>query len=111
MTVGWRAPEESDGLVDRNVAPLVASPRAERPEMITWTVAELKQFLRSVEGHRMHVGHSSIAVTIDLYSHAVPGRQRGAAAVMGDLILGWRNGDAAGDGRRFDASSCTYGES
>lgn len=32
-------------------------------------------------------GHSSIAVTIDLYSHAVPGLQRDAAGVVGDLIL------------------------
>jgi integrase len=27
-----------DGLVDRNVASLVSPPRAERPEMTTWTV-------------------------------------------------------------------------
>ena len=34
------------------------------------------------------LGHSSIAVTIDLYSHAVPGLQREAAGVIGDLIFG-----------------------
>ncbi len=34
------------------------------------------------------LGHSSIAVTINLYSHAVPGLQREAAGVVGDLIFG-----------------------
>ncbi len=33
------------------------------------------------------LGHS-IAVTIDLYSHAVPGLEREAAGVVGDLIRG-----------------------
>jgi len=52
-----------DGLVDRNVASLVSPPRAERPEMSTWTVAELKQFLRSVEGHRLYAGFVVLATT------------------------------------------------
>jgi integrase len=40
------------------------------------------------------LGHSSIAVTIDLYSHAVPGLPREAAAgVVGDLIFGGGRGD------------------
>jgi integrase len=52
-----------DGLVDRNVASLVSPPRAERPEMSTWTVAELKQFLRSVEGHRLYATFVVFATT------------------------------------------------
>ena len=36
------------------------------------------------------LGHSSIAVTLDLYSHAVPGLQREAAGVVGNLIFGAR---------------------
>ena len=38
------------------------------------------------------LGHSSIAVTIDLYSHAVPGLQREAAGVVGALIFGGPRG-------------------
>ncbi len=52
-----------DGLVDRNVASLVSPPRVERPEMSTWTVTELKQFLRSVEGHRLYAGFVVLATT------------------------------------------------
>jgi integrase len=52
-----------DGLVDRNVASLVSSPRAEQPEMTTWTVTELKQFLRSVEGHRLYAAFVVLATT------------------------------------------------
>jgi integrase len=52
-----------DGLVDRNVASLVSPPRAERPEMSTWTVTELKQFLRSVEGHRLYSAFVVLATT------------------------------------------------
>lgn len=52
-----------DGLVDRNVASLVSPPRAERPEMTTWTVSELKQFLRSVEGHRLYAAFVVLATT------------------------------------------------
>ncbi len=51
------------GLVDRNVASLVPPPRAERPEMNTWTVAELKQFLRSVDGHRLYAAFVVLATT------------------------------------------------
>lgn len=52
-----------DGLVDRNVASLVSPPRGERPEMSTWTVGELKQFLRSVEGHRLYAAFVVLATT------------------------------------------------
>lgn len=52
-----------DGLVDRNVASLVSPPRAERPEMSTWTVGELKQFLRSIEGHRLYAAFVVLATT------------------------------------------------
>jgi len=52
-----------DGLVDRNVASLVSPPRAERPEMSSWTVAELKQFLRSVDGHRLYAAFVVLATT------------------------------------------------
>lgn len=52
-----------DGLVDRNVASLVSPPRAERPEMNTWTVAELKEFLGSVDGHRLHAAFVVLATT------------------------------------------------
>lgn len=52
-----------DGLVDRNVASLVSPPRAERPEMSTWTVGELKQFLRTVEGHRLYAAFVVLATT------------------------------------------------
>ena len=52
-----------DGLVDRNVASLVSPPRAERPDMSTWTVAELKQFLRSVKGHRLYAACVALATT------------------------------------------------
>jgi integrase len=44
------------------------------------------------------LGHSSIAVTIDLYSHAVPGLQREAAGVIGDLILGAAEPSVGGEG-------------
>ncbi len=57
------ADAERDGLVDRNVASLVSPPRAERPEMTTWTVTELKQFLRSVEGHRLYAAFVVLATT------------------------------------------------
>jgi integrase len=52
-----------DGLVDRNVASLVSPPRAERPEMSTWKVGELKQFLRSVEDHRLYAAFVALATT------------------------------------------------
>lgn len=52
-----------DGLVDRNVASLVSPPRAERPEMSTWTVGELKQFLRWAEGHRLYGAFVVLATT------------------------------------------------
>lgn len=52
-----------DRLVDRNVASLVSPPRAERPEMSTWTVTELKQFLRSVDGHRLYAAFVVLATT------------------------------------------------
>lgn len=52
-----------DGLVDRNIASLVSLPRADRPEMSTWTVGELKQFLRSVEGHRLYAAFVVLATT------------------------------------------------
>jgi len=44
------------------------------------------------------LGHSSIAMTIDLYSHAVPGLQREAAGVVGDLILGVAGPSVGGEG-------------
>jgi integrase len=44
------------------------------------------------------LGHSSIAITIDLYSHAVPGLQREAAGVVGDLILGAAEPSVGGKG-------------
>ncbi len=50
-----------DGLVDRDVASLVSPPRAERPEVTTWTVTELRQFLRSVEGHRLYAAFVVLA--------------------------------------------------
>jgi integrase len=65
-----------DGLVDRNVASLVSPPRAERPEMTTWTVAELKQFLRSVEGHRLYAAFVVLATT-GMRRGEVLGLQRG----------------------------------
>jgi integrase len=65
-----------DGLVDRNVASLVSPPRAERPEMSTWTVAELKQFLRSVEGHRLYAAFVVLATT-GMRRGEVLGLQRG----------------------------------
>ena len=33
-------------------------------------------------------GHSTIAVTLDLYSHAVPSLQREAAKEMGEALFG-----------------------
>jgi integrase len=33
-------------------------------------------------------GHSSIQVTLDIYSHLTPGMQQGAAALIGALVLG-----------------------
>jgi integrase len=34
------------------------------------------------------LGHSSIAITLDLYTHLVPGMQEDAAALIGSLVLG-----------------------
>ncbi len=34
------------------------------------------------------LGHSSISITLDLYSHVVPGMQEDAAAKVGALIFG-----------------------
>jgi integrase len=34
------------------------------------------------------LGHSSIAITLDIYSHLAPGMQEDAAALIGSLILG-----------------------
>jgi integrase len=65
-----------DGLVDRDVASLVSPPRAERPEMTTWTVAELKQFLRSVEEHRLYAAFVVLATT-GMRRGEVLGLQRG----------------------------------
>lgn len=44
------------------------------------------------------LGHSSIAVTIDLYSHAVPGLQRETAGVVGELIFGGAGASVGGEG-------------
>jgi integrase len=44
------------------------------------------------------LGHSTIAVTIDLYSHAVPGVQREAAGVIGDFILRAAESSVGGEG-------------
>lgn len=52
-----------DGLVDRNVASLVSPLQAERPEMTTWTVTELKQFHRSGEGYRLFAAFVVSATT------------------------------------------------
>lgn len=34
------------------------------------------------------LGHASVAITLDLYSHVVPDMQQDAAAVMGRLLFG-----------------------
>ncbi|HEX5004955.1 MAG TPA: tyrosine-type recombinase/integrase [Gemmatimonadales bacterium] len=36
------------------------------------------------------LGHSSIAITLDLYSHVIPGMQAEAAEKLGAMILGTR---------------------
>ena len=90
-----------DGLVDRNVASLVSPSCAERPEMTTWTVTELKQFLRSVEGHRLYAAFVVLATTgmrrgevlglqgvdVDL-AHAEPPVRRTVVVVDGRIAIG-----------------------
>ncbi|MGH2589801.1 MAG: hypothetical protein ACRDGW_03275 [Actinomycetota bacterium] len=34
------------------------------------------------------LGHSSIQITLDLYSHVAPGMQEDAAARVGELVFG-----------------------
>jgi integrase len=34
------------------------------------------------------LGHSSIAITLDIYSHVAPGMQEAAAAQLGALVFG-----------------------
>jgi integrase len=36
------------------------------------------------------LGHSSTSITLDLYSHVIPGLQEEAAAKLGEMILGDR---------------------
>jgi integrase len=35
------------------------------------------------------LGHSSVTITLDTYSHAIPGLQRDAAELVAALIPGW----------------------
>jgi integrase len=34
------------------------------------------------------LGHASVAITLDVYSHVLPNMQQDAAAAMGDLLVG-----------------------
>jgi hypothetical protein len=43
------------------------------------------------------LGHSSIAITLDTYSHVVPGLQEAAASTLASLVLGTRLTRAAGE--------------
>lgn len=42
------------GVISRNVSDFAELPRAERPEMTTWSLDELKQFLHHTESHRLY---------------------------------------------------------
>ena len=72
-----------------------------RPEMTTWTVTELTQFLRSVEGHRLYAAFVVLATTgmrrgevlglqgvdVDL-AHAEPPVRRTVVVVDGRIAIG-----------------------
>jgi integrase len=34
------------------------------------------------------LGHATVAITLDIYSHAIPALQQNAAAVVADLVTG-----------------------
>ncbi|WIG60724.1 MAG: hypothetical protein OJF49_003472 [Ktedonobacterales bacterium] len=34
------------------------------------------------------LGHASVSITLDIYSHVIPDMQQDAAAVMGSLLVG-----------------------
>jgi integrase len=52
------------------------------------------------------LGHASVAITLDIYSHVLPDMQQDAAAIMGHLLSAGNNGAAAGQVRSpFDSHS------
>ena len=70
------------GIVHRNVVAQASPPRAEAREMMTWTAAELKRFLESIQGDRLYGAFMLAAST---------GMRRGEV-----LGLRWRDLDLDG---------------
>jgi integrase len=54
------------------------------PETLDMTV--LIERIERGQGPQERLGHSSIQITLDLYSHVVPGMQADAAAKIGALL-------------------------
>jgi integrase len=95
------------GLVSRNVADSVDVPRARRIEMQTWDEDDAARFglkvIRLHDARHAHaslmlkqgvhpkivqerLGHATIAVTLDTYSHVAPGLQE---AVPQPALISW----------------------
>jgi integrase len=80
------------GYLVRNVADAVTPPRGASPEMQVWTPQQLRAFLAHARHDRLYalwlrLGHATIAITLDVYSHVIPGMDAQAANAVASLIL------------------------
>jgi hypothetical protein len=76
----------------RNVADAVTPPRGASPEMQVWTPQQLRAFLAHARHDRLYalwlrLGHATIAITLDVYSHVIPGMDAQATNAVASLIL------------------------
>jgi hypothetical protein len=74
------------GFVGRNVADAANPPAGKSPERSIWTPDELRAFIEHVRDERL--GHATVAITLDVYSHVIPGMDELAATTVAELILG-----------------------
>ena len=49
------------------------------------------------------LGHSSVAITLDTYSHVLPGLQKAVAHRLDEALHNAANGDRTGDGSRMSS--------
>jgi hypothetical protein len=57
----------------------------DRREMKTWTAKQLRALLDSRHGERL--GHTTVSITLDTCSHAIPAMEEEAAALSAGLVF------------------------